>query len=334
MTGGQTNTRVASAGLALIEAVDLLKTGELVAFATETVYGLGADARRDSAVRKIYEAKGRPTGNPLIVHVADAPGAKRCATAWPALAEVLAKHFWPGPLTMVLPRSPTLSPLVGAGRPTVAIRCPKHRVAEALLQTFDGPIAAPSANRSGFVSPTTAAHVLAELNGRVPLILDGGTCDVGLESTVIDLTAETPTVLRPGAITVEMLRETIGPVAVKHVSAAESETLDSPGQFFRHYAPHTPAFLFSPTDWPHILAAAGTKVVITHDPSVSLPAPHETILLPADAAGYAREMYAALRAADALGASGIYVLKPLSSHGLWAAVTDRLARATTPLTNL
>ena len=168
------DTGVAPAEEGIADAVGLLRAGELVAFPTETVYGLGADARSAEAVAKIYEAKGRPSGNPVIVHVADVGAARACVREWPAVAGELAGRFWPGALTMVLPRGGVISAAVSAGRETVAIRCPRHAVALALLKEFDGPVAAPSANRSGFTSPTTAAHVLAELGGRVPLILDGG----------------------------------------------------------------------------------------------------------------------------------------------------------------
>jgi L-threonylcarbamoyladenylate synthase len=313
-----------------------------VAFPTETVYGLGGDARNDDALRRIYAAKDRPAGNPVIVHVADVPAARKCVRTWPPAAAVLAERFWPGPLTLVLPRAAGISPLVSAGRDTVAVRCPHHAVAEALLRTFDGPVAAPSANRAGFVSPTTADHVRAELGGRIPLIIDDGPCSVGVESTVVDLSGERPTILRPGAVTREMLQGAFRaaglPDEVQVVAdvVAEDESALSPGQHLRHYAPQTPAYRFRRGDWQRARAWAaeqadsrrGGIVLLTYDDDVALAAPHETVLLPADAAGYARVLYAALRAADQRAASAIAVLLPASAEGLWAAVHDRLRRAT------
>jgi L-threonylcarbamoyladenylate synthase len=334
-------TRILTAEFGLAEATVLLRAGDLVAFPTETVYGLGGDARREEAVRKIYEAKGRPAGNPVIVHVADVAGARACAAAagaggavaWSDEAEELARRFWPGPLTVIVRRGPGISALVSAGRETVAVRCPSHPGAQALLRVFGGPIAAPSANRSGFTSPTTAAHVLAELGGRVPLILDGGPCAVGVESTVLDLTTPVPRVLRPGAVTVEMLREAIGPVEAAAGTVREDETAASPGQYSRHYAPRTAAFWFMRGQRTVMDAAAGRGrvVLITHDPAVRLESPHEVMLLPADAGAYARVMYASLRQADEAGASSILILLPDTTEGMWAAVVDRLKRAAMPL---
>jgi L-threonylcarbamoyladenylate synthase len=349
----QFTTRVVAATEGLPEAVALLSAGELVAFPTETVYGLGADARRDEAVRKIYAAKGRPSGNPVIVHVARPAEARAVVADWPAQAERLAERFWPGPLTLILPRGASLSPLVSAGRQTVALRCPDHPVATALLEAFHGPVAAPSANRSGFTSPTSAAHVLAELNGRIPLVLDGtpaqgsDTCAVGLESTVVDLTCTPPVILRPGAVTLEMLRELIPDIQVRAEIVEESAAAASPGQHSRHYAPRTAAYRFQVTDWPLALSFAHrhTPVALltwaapppgeTHGhEDLSLPAPHHTLRLPADEHGYARNFYAALRDADALEARAILVLAPppaLAHSGMWMAIGDRLRRATLPM---
>ncbi len=329
-------TKIMSPSAGTEEAASILCVGNLVAFPTETVYGLGADARRDDAVAKIYQAKGRPTGNPVIVHVADVAAARVCAAVggWNDTAEELARRFWPGPLTLIVPRGAGISALVSAGRNTVAVRCPAHPAAQALLQAFGGPIAAPSANRSGFTSPTTAAHVLAELAGRVPLILDGGACKIGLESTVLDLTTTPPCVLRPGAITAEMLRAVIGPVEVVAATVRPEDSAASPGQHHRHYAPRTPAHWFARSTAPTMAAAAARQaraVLITHDPAVMLPPPHEVILLPAAATEYARVLYASLRQADEAGASMIFILLPDTTEGLWAAVVDRLKRAAVPL---
>lgn len=324
------NTRLESSS-AIPLAVEYFRAGELVAFPTETVYGLGADARRDAAVRKIYDAKDRPLTNPTIVHAANTKMAQRCVETFPHLAEKLAERFWPGPLTLVLPRAQAISPAVSAGRSTIAIRVPRHPVALELLAAFDGPIAAPSANRSGFVSPTTAAHVLAELDGRVGLILDGGACDIGVESTVLDLTRQPPLILRPGGITAEMLRPVIGDVELFTGTVKQGESAPSPGLLDRHYAPQTRALRFTPGEWPKMQAMAqtlGPVALISHDAAIHLPAPHTTILLSRDESAYARSLYSALRAADAAQAKLILVLAPPASTGLWAAIADRLHRAT------
>lgn len=327
-------TRVVSSEFEIAEATQLLARGELVAFPTETVYGLGADARRDEAVAAIYKAKGRPAGNPIIVHVAGIAEARACAAEWPTTAEWLAEKFWPGPLTLIVPRGRGISPLVSAGRQTVALRCPNHPVALALLREFGGPIAAPSANRSGFTSPTTAAHVLAELSGRVPLVIDGGSCAIGVESTVLDLTTSPPRILRPGAVTAEMLREVIDSVETVAAVVSESDAAASPGQYSRHYAPQRPAYRFHVRDWPLARAWAETHsavALLSWSDDVALSAPHETFRLPADASGFARVIYAALRDADAKSVAAILTLLPPNGEGLWAAVTDRLGRATLPL---
>ncbi len=336
-------TTIHPASQDLTPAVQLLAAGELVAFPTETVYGLGADARSDDAVQKIYAAKGRPSGNPIIVHVADTAAARDAVAAgeWSAAAESLAATFWPGPLTLILPRGPGISTVVSAGRDSLALRCPAHPVAQKLLKAFGGPIAAPSANRSGFTSPTTARHVLAELDGRIPLILDGGPSQVGLESTVLDLTSAPPKILRPGAITAEMLMPVIGPVETLHTVVDQSDSAISPGQHSRHYAPRTPAYRVTREDWARcapnpqgfaaMLAAAGKNIVlITDDPALTFPPPHETMLLPRDPAAYAQKLYASLRAADELNMVAILILVPEHIDGLWSAIHDRIRRATRP----
>ncbi len=204
---------------AIAEAAEVLRRGGLVALPTETVYGLGANALEAGAVQAIFAAKERPPRNPVIVHVADAEAARALAAAWPERAGQLAERFWPGPLTLVLPKRPVVPDIVTAGGATVGLRVPAHRVALALLKAADVPIAAPSANRSSRVSPTTAAHVLADLEGRIDMILDAGPTSGGLESTVLDLTVEPPRVLRPGLVSVAQLEEVIGPVNVSSAAA-------------------------------------------------------------------------------------------------------------------
>jgi L-threonylcarbamoyladenylate synthase len=281
-------------------AVAILRRGGLVAFPTETVYGLGADAANPLAVRRIFAAKGRPSSNPLIVHVASTAIARRYATDWPAAADRLAAAFWPGPLSIVLPRDATIADEVSAGRGTVGLRVPSHPLALALLAAFDGPVAAPSANRANHVSPTTAEHVRAELGDRVDLLLDGGPCAVGIESTVVDLTGARPALLRPGGVSREQLEAVVGPVDVVHGSAA------SPGQGSRHYAPVTPAYRFE-RGGP--VPAGGVLMRCEGNPDT-----------------YARTLYATLRALDGT-ADVIYVEMP-PDEPAWAAVRDRLTRAT------
>ncbi len=224
----------------LREAAGILRAGGLVAFATETVYGLGADATNPAAVARIFEAKGRPATNPLIVHVPHRILARRCVADWPEHAEILAKRFWPGPLTLVLPRSELIPDIVTAGHQTVGVRVPQTTVARRLIARARCPIAAPSANRSSGISPTLARHVAADLGDRVDLILDSGQTTVGLESTVLDLTTREPRILRPGPITAEAMEHVLGGVRVREAignSAAPDRPLTSPGQMAVHYAP-------------------------------------------------------------------------------------------------
>lgn len=296
-------------------AAEILRRGGLVAFPTETVYGLGADATNPAAVAKIFAAKGRPGTNPLIVHVADAEVARRYVAAWPAAAGALAERFWPGPLTLVLPKRPGLVvDAVTAGLPTVGVRVPNHPLALRLLRAFDGPVAAPSANLSNHVSPTTAQHVREELGAKVDLILDGGACDVGIESTVLDLSAARPAILRPGRVTRAEIESVIGPVAdlAGQVSPAEAAAA-SPGQHERHYAPRTTAYRFNPADRPMLDLADAAILDLALDP-----------------AAYARHFYARLRLLDRQGLRAIYVEMPPDAPE-WAAVRDRIARATRPL---
>ncbi|MBI2372989.1 MAG: threonylcarbamoyl-AMP synthase [Deltaproteobacteria bacterium] len=309
-------TKLLSGGDArsLVLAAELLSAGELLAFPTETVYGLGADARSEHAVAAIYAAKDRPPSNPLIVHVRSLEAAERFAEL-DTRARRLADAFWPGPLTLVVRSRGVLPRAVTAGGETVALRSPRHRTARALLLAFGGPIAAPSANRSGGISPTTAAAVMAELEGRIPLVLDGGPCEVGIESTVIDLTGR-PTILRPGSVPASELERTLAE-PVGFADGAEAGPLRSPGRLLRHYAPRT-------------RLVVGGKVPAGAVSIVRSPARGErTIEVPADPAGYARELYGALRQADSMGVAAIWI-EELPAEESWSAIRDRIARAAAP----
>lgn len=337
-------TRIEPADSGVHEAAELIRCGELVAFPTETVYGLGADAGNYAAIQRIYRVKGRPVNNPLIVHVPDYAAAVEYSQRFPATAVILAKTFWPGPLTLVLQRNDRISPEVSAGKNTVAIRCPNHPVALALLRESGRPIAAPSANRSGYTSPTTAKHVADELEGRIPLILDGGPCEVGLESTVVDMTGAVPMILRPGAITQAMLARCLAAagsasdveVDADHADKSEKDELKSPGLLERHYAPRTAAYLFYASD----SAALRTYLNPRRDRRIGLlcfdgfaaPAEiKEKIVLPANAQQCARAMYAALRELDRRRCDVLLVQCPETTDGLWSAIVDRLRRATKEL---
>jgi L-threonylcarbamoyladenylate synthase len=314
----------------IAEAAEILRRGGLVAFPTETVYGLGADAANAAAVRKIFQIKGRPATNPLICHVADASVARRYAGTWPDSAEMLAKGFWPGPLTLVLPKTHAIVPEVTAGLDTVGLRAPDHPLALELLRKFDGPIAAPSANRSSRVSPTTARHVRDDLGNDVDLILDGGPCRVGIESTVLDLSGDRPTILRPGGVARESIEAVIGTVG--WASPTPHEPARSPGQQEIHYAPQTPAYRFETSQRGLIqpqskgrdngIMAVGTiDYVKKWGPIVAMPRLAEI---------YAQNFYAVLRELDAMSLAAIYIEVP-PDQPAWAAVRDRIARATRPL---
>lgn len=299
-------------------AASALRAGRLVAFPTETVYGLGARADDPAAVRSVFEAKGRPSTDPLIVHGPSAEAVQRLVAHWPDAAQLLAERFWPGPLTLVLGRTGAVVPEVSGGRDTVAVRVPAHPVALALLRAADVPVAAPSANRFGRISPTTAEHVLDELDGRVPVVLDGGPTTLGIESTVVDLTGATPRLLRPGGVSLEDLRGVLG--TVDHddrVAVPESDVAAAPGQFLRHYAPTTPLVL---VDGPAGLAARLVAAVRAAGGAA------QELVLPAVVDDAGRQLYGALRAADA-GASRLIVASVLAPGGIGRAVNDRLYRA-------
>ena len=304
----------------LSAAADRLRDGDLVAFPTETVYGLGADARNDDAVARIFAAKNRPSFNPLIVHVADLAAAETYGTI-NNLARTLAERFWPGPLSFVLPRLPDcgLSLLVSAGLDTVALRAPAHPLAQDLLARFGGPIAAPSANRAGEVSPTLATHVLESLSDAADLIVDGGQCTVGLESTVIDLCSERPAILRHGAVTREQIEEVLGPI--DDASIPESGAAPrSPGQIARHYAPTIPIRIDVTDPRPdEAFAAFGTPGA--HNAAAML-----NLSPSGDVIEAAARLFATLRELDQPKFTGIAVA-PVPDTGIGRAINDRLRRA-------
>lgn len=304
-------------------AARLIRDGELVALPTETVYGLGADATNERAVAKIFVAKGRPKFNPLISHGTGADEARRYVR-WNDTAEKLAASFWPGPLTLVLPRAKdsTIALLTTAGLDTVAIRAPDHPLAQALIRAAGPPIAAPSANRSGSVSPTRAEHVRDSLGDRVKLILDGGPCTVGVESTVLDLTTGRPTLLRPGGATREAIEAVIGPIAVSDALPSGDTPLKSPGQLASHYAPSVPVRLGATT-------VAADEALLAFGPAPPAGARTTLNLSPAgDLGEAAANLFAHLRALDAQSPSRIAVM-PIPETGLGLAINDRLRRAAT-----
>lgn len=306
-------------------AADELRAGSVVAFATETVYGLGADTFNAAAVRRIFELKGRPLDNPLIAHVIDAVSAKRLVTHWDHRCDKLASRFWPGPLTMILPRHPSVPTESVAGLETIAVRSPMHPLARSLLYAFGGPVSAPSANRSGHVSPTTAQHVVDDFAQVERLIvLDGGLSGFGIESTVIDLSGDEAVVLRPGTVTIEQIRRAIGRTSM----VVGTEQGASPGTSLAHYAPVRPAVVVPAARLVETLAASPSPAaVLSLTPSLVQP-PHQVILMPSDAEGYARRLYQALREADRVKVDRIVIEEPPERDGIWIAVHDRLARAT------
>ena len=308
------------------DAVATLKAGGLVAFPTETVYGLGADAANPEAVAKIYAAKGRPSDHPLIVHVADAVQLPLWAREVPRAAHTLAKAFWPGPLTLILKRAAHVPDAVTGGQDTVALRVPSHPVALALLRAFGGGIAAPSANRYGRVSATTAQHVRDEFGSAVTCVLDGGACDLGIESTIVDLSRDAPALLRPGHITAAQLEAALGcPLA-----APDAEAPRAPGTLAKHYAPQTPVMLMEP-DLLIELAASLTRqgqrvAVLARSALQPVLAGLTWIAAPVDPVGYGHDLYANLRALDEADCDALLVEEP-PLEPAWVAVRDRLMRA-------
>ncbi len=292
-------------------AARMLREGAVVAIPTETVYGLAADASNAVAVARVYEAKGRPPGHPLIVHVADVAAARRHAV-FDERAERLAGAFWPGPLTLLAPRRDIVADVVTGGRPTVGLRVPSNPVAARLLMIVDNGLAAPSANRFGHVSPTSAQHVLADLDGAIDAVIDGGPCRVGLESTIIDTSGPELELLRPGAVSASAAAEVAGEPVIDG-GAGESRAA---GMMVSHYAPGARVEVHTEAD----ASTAGPGVIV-------IGAGTGDIVLPRDPSGFGAELYRALRAADDSGAHTIWVVPPTGDDEFLVAIADRLAKA-------
>jgi len=309
--------------------VALLRAGEVVAIPTETVYGLAANALNPAAVARIYEIKGRPAHNPIICHVADRGLAHRCVEDWTDIAERLAQSFWPGPLTLVLPRSKIIPDIVTAGGRTVGIRWPSHPFIQAVIKACDFPLAAPSANLSNQLSPTSAAHVHKQLEGRIPLIVDGGNCNVGIESTVVDVSIHPPHLLRPGMIHEESL---LSVTAGLKVGGASGE-LRSPGLLKKHYSPRARLLVEawkSDAELNDLIAKLGIvpkrACVVAHSHVPSAGEWLRVAVVPHDAEAYARALYAELHQCDESGADAI-IVERLPDTSDWRALADRLKRA-------
>ena len=320
---------------AVKRAAELLRAGEVVALPTETVYGLAANALDEKAVAKIFRIKSRPANNPIIVHIASVEMAKRCVKAWPNPAEQLARAFWPGPLTLVLPRAKEIPGIVTAGGTTVGVRWPGHPFIQAVIRECGFPLAAPSANLSSRVSPTNAGHVRQQLGDKISLIVDGGQSQVGIESTVLDLTVSPPRVLRPGMIHAESLAAVTGEVRSQksEVRSKNSKALPSPGLLKKHYSPKARLLVLSWRDAADLNFQLSTLnpqllgchvIAHTHIPSGEKFA--RVSVIPRAAAAFARAIYAELHRCDAEGAALIVVEAPPDLPE-WSGITDRLRRA-------
>ena len=315
---------------AIDRAVEVLRRGGIVALPTETVYGLAADADNEDAVRKLFAAKGRPADHPVIVHVGGADAFDEWAIDVSDVARALIRAFWPGPLTLVSRRSARARDIVTGGQDTVGIRSPAHPWARALLREFGGALAAPSANSFGRISPTTAQHVIDDLGvkprGKVDLILDGGPCPVGIESTIVDICSGTPTLLRPGAITRDQLQEVLG----HQILDAGAQSPRAPGRLEKHYAPHTPLTVMSVDELAAMLSNPGGARIAVLAPLSLLQNCRAEVALAIAAAeraeDYARLLYSSLHRLDSSGADRLIVASPpTGSH--WDAIHDRLQRA-------
>ncbi|MCC6428147.1 MAG: threonylcarbamoyl-AMP synthase [Phycisphaerales bacterium] len=310
-------------------AIARLREGGLVAFPTETVYGLGADALSERAVDRVFAIKGRPANNPLIVHVSDIEMARRAAREWPFAAQKLAAAFWPGPLSIIVPKSSVIPTNVTAGADSVAVRCPDHPLTLALIEAFGSPLVGPSANPSGRISPTTADHVRESFSPDLVYVLDGGPCRGGIESTVVDVSGTQPRVLRPGLITPEMLANVLGqPIAgpgSNRIDMAAAGALPSPGLLPQHYAPVSPTHLIDRSDIRSMDAGA---VLLVFDPIPD----RRCIVMPREPLPYAARLYSALREADAMQPALIAIERPPvgsteAERSVWLAIMDRLSRA-------
>jgi L-threonylcarbamoyladenylate synthase len=326
---------------AIHEAAALIRAGELVAFPTETVYGLGANATDANAVAKIFAAKGRPANDPIIVHVADRAQLPAVASDIPATADLLIRIFMPGPLTLVLSRSAAISPTVSAGKPTVGVRIPAHPIAHALMVAAGMPIAAPSANRFAHTSPTTAQHVYNDLNGKIPLILDGGSTPVGVESSIVDLTGDVPRLLRPGGISLEQLRGVLPAIeVVERFASADDAALDAPGMLLKHYSPRAALTLYEGQPdavrgailaQGRVLREQGTRVgLLIADEDVDVLAvlnvPYVSLGGQDDLDSVARRLFSGVRALDD-AAVDVILARGFPPTGLGLAIRDRLRRA-------
>ncbi|MBI3851838.1 MAG: threonylcarbamoyl-AMP synthase [Verrucomicrobia bacterium] len=320
-----------------MRATELLKAGEVVALPTETVYGLAANAFNRKAVERLFEIKGRPAHNPIIVHVASVVMARRCVAEWPALADKLAKSFWPGPLTLVLPCAKEIPEIVTAHGPTVGVRWPSHPFIQAVIRACDFPLAAPSANLSGAISPTNAGHVQKHLGDKIPLIVDGGQAQVGIESTVLDLSVSPPRVLRPGMIRAESLKAVAENLELQisdfKSSDVTGEPLRSPGQLPKHYSPRARLVIWSWADEADLNSQLSTLNpqlrsvhVIAHTRIPSGAGLGRVSVIPHDAEAFARAIYAELHQCDETGAE-LIVMETLPSGAEWQAIADRLHRA-------
>lgn len=325
---------------AIEEAGKLIRSGQLVAFPTETVYGLGANALDSDAVARIFEAKGRPGDNPLIVHISDTEQLYPLIQGKPSeIAQKMMDAFWPGPLTMIFPKSDLVPMAVTAGLNTVAVRYPAHPAAIELIRAANRPIAAPSANRSGRPSPTTAQHVFEDMDGRIPMIIDDGDCDVGVESTVVDMTGDMPRILRPGKITQEMIAQIAGSASVDPAvmrPLQEGEKPRSPGMKYRHYAPEGQLTIVQ-GECAHVvrtisqfydkaLSEGHHPLILALEDHIPLYEGRRTLSLGLDADEMARAIFADLRDADTLGAD-ILFSEAVSTEGVGLAVMNRLGRA-------
>ncbi len=308
----------------LDRAVQALRQGQWVAFPTETVYGLGADASNPEALQLLYRVKGRPGDHPVIVHLASAEQVPLWARRVPPEARALARRFWPGPLTLILPRAEGVSDRITGGQDTVGLRVPGHPLALRLLEAFGGGLAAPSANRFGSLSPTTAQHVREDLGSDVAVVLDGGPCPVGIESTIVDLTGPAPRILRPGILGARHLEEILG------VAPSTGGSTRAPGTLSRHYSPRTPMRLVAgsqlETEFFELLGSGAAGAVLALRPPPPQTSLGDWIQAPATPEDYARQLYASLRALDAAGRSVILVESVPEAPG-WEGVRDRLRRA-------